>query len=167
MIINHNIKKIRTLIGLTQKEFACKVGITLSTLKNYENTNVQPKMDAVLSICRFVGIDPEQMATAEINLAGINFCTPGGAQVQEIAMESAKCSDNSSNGTATAESNKMLELLKDNDEFFKHQYNAFNKQVLANLSLLITHSKTLEVLAKENLQRVQNIERMQSDMINR
>lgn len=164
MFINRNIKTIRKLSGLTQAQFAERVGINLASLKNYENTAVCPKLPAVLAICQFAGIEPERLTSSEISPSGINFCLnvdpcdgPGNDQEEQ----DLNINENET-GEEPAYSHDLLKVLQSNDAFFKHQYAAFNVQVLANLSLLIDQSKKLETLVKLNLSHVQNIENSQS-----
>lgn len=54
-----------------------------------------------------------------------------------------------------------LRHLEENDRFFKHQYTAFNTQVLANLTALQTMHRNAEALLKISLQRLGNIEAWQ------
>lgn len=150
MIINRNIKKIRQLSGLTQAKFAHDVGINLASLKNYENTDVCPKLAVVINICKLSGLTPEQLRDTEINPVGINFCLPGLKGEDEPAIPEPE---------PTEVPKALLDILQSNDDFFKSQYTAFSAQVLANLSLLIKQSKKLENLALVNLTYVQNIAR--------
>jgi len=167
MFINRNIKTIRKISGLTQSQFAKVIGINLGSLKNYENTDVCPKLPAVLSICRVSGIEPEDLRSAEVNPSSIKFCLnrekPGLTNEDE---QEERVLDMTSEGGQKEELEDQADLLKflqSNDEFFKNQYSTFNVQVLANLSLLIDQTKKLEMLAKMNLAQAQKIERLNTN----
>lgn len=159
MFINRNIKIIRKLSGLTQDRFAKSLGIKLASLKNYENTDVCPKLEVVLRICCFAGVTPEALKSTDLNPSRINL------RPNEPALDKIKAGNGDENAEdytvegSSSSSGKLITLLKSNDEFFKGQYMAFNVQVLANLSLLVNQSKKLESLAKMNLACVQKIER--------
>ena len=44
------IKKIRTSLGLTQEQFAAKIGVTFSTVNRWENGKGKPSPLAILRI---------------------------------------------------------------------------------------------------------------------
>ena len=46
------IRKLRTTLGLTQEQFAAKIGVTVSTVNRWENSKGKPSPLAVLSIKR-------------------------------------------------------------------------------------------------------------------
>ena len=46
------IRKLRTALGLTQEQFAAKVGVTVSTVNRWENNKSKPSPLAMLRIDR-------------------------------------------------------------------------------------------------------------------
>ena len=51
-ILNKRIKSLRTENGMNQSEFSEKIGITQSTLSSYENGNVSPSLDVLITIAK-------------------------------------------------------------------------------------------------------------------
>ena len=47
------IRKLRTSIGLTQEQFAAKIGVTVSTVNRWENDKDKPSPLAMLRIKKF------------------------------------------------------------------------------------------------------------------
>jgi DNA-binding transcriptional regulator YiaG len=48
--ISKKIRKLRTAFGMTQEQFAAKVGVTYSTVNHWENSNAKPSPLAMLRI---------------------------------------------------------------------------------------------------------------------
>jgi transcriptional regulator with XRE-family HTH domain len=48
--ISKKIRKVRTAFGLTQEQFAAKVGVTYSTVNRWENSSAKPSPLALLRI---------------------------------------------------------------------------------------------------------------------
>ena len=51
--ISANIRKLRLAMGLTQEQFAAKVGVTFSTVNRWENGRGLPSPLAMLRIKKF------------------------------------------------------------------------------------------------------------------
>ncbi len=51
--ISKMIRKLRTTLGLTQEQFAAKIGVTVSTVNRWENDKGKPSPLAMLRIERF------------------------------------------------------------------------------------------------------------------
>jgi len=51
--ISKMIRKLRTNLGLTQEQFAAKIGVTVSTVNRWENDKGKPSPLAMLRIERF------------------------------------------------------------------------------------------------------------------
>lgn len=65
MTIGERIKKVRKAIGLTQQDFADKIGIKRNSLANYEIGRNTP-LDAILvSICREFDVNETWLRTGE------------------------------------------------------------------------------------------------------
>lgn len=60
-LINSNIKKLRVKNGLTQEEFAEKIGISIQGLSNIERNRYQPTSDTVDKICKSFKITPVEL----------------------------------------------------------------------------------------------------------
>lgn len=63
--MHERLKEIRKALGLTQKEFAARIGIKQNTIAQYEIGRNEP-IDAVVSlICREYGVDEVWLRTGE------------------------------------------------------------------------------------------------------
>lgn len=63
--MHERIKELRKALGLTQQEFANRVGVKRNTIAQYE-TGRNPPIDAVVaSICREFGVREEWLRTGE------------------------------------------------------------------------------------------------------
>ena len=51
--ISKMIRKLRTTLGLTQEQFAAKIGVTVSTVNRWEKDKSKPSPLAMLRIERF------------------------------------------------------------------------------------------------------------------
>lgn len=55
--IGEKIKQTRISAGLSQKEMAQKLGLSISTYSNYENGHREPPLEIIKAICDIVGTD--------------------------------------------------------------------------------------------------------------
>lgn len=62
-IISANIKKYIQASGLTQKEFAAKIGIVPSTLSDYISLRIMPSQGIIQKMSDFFGIDKSDIDT--------------------------------------------------------------------------------------------------------
>lgn len=85
MQINDNIKLIRELSGLTQKEFAELIKTNISNLKTYENTDVRPKAYIVLNVSRLAGISASDLETKKLQAEDITIKVPKVEKVEKDA----------------------------------------------------------------------------------
>ena len=60
-LINSNIKSLRIKHGLTQEEFAERIGISIQGLSNIERNRYQPTSDTVDKICKSFKITPIEL----------------------------------------------------------------------------------------------------------
>ena len=60
-LINSNIKELRLKNGLTQEEFAEKIGISIQGVSNIERNRYQPTADTVNKICKTFKITPLEL----------------------------------------------------------------------------------------------------------
>jgi len=72
MIVNDNIKMIREAAGFTQAEFSAFYRISLSSLKNYENTDVMPKVELLNNISKGLKITVEKLINQRLTHNDIN-----------------------------------------------------------------------------------------------
>ena len=60
-LINSNIKTLRIKQGLTQEEFAEKIGISIQGLSNIERNRYQPNSETIDKICKSFKISPLEL----------------------------------------------------------------------------------------------------------
>lgn len=77
-LINSNIKELRIKHGLTQEEFAEKIGISIQGLSNLERNRYQPTSETIDKICKNFNISPVELLLTknkdkENLLKNINF----------------------------------------------------------------------------------------------
>lgn len=58
MNLNEKLKEIRILRGLTQKDVAKALNISVSTLSEYENGKYDPSLSRLFSLLDFYNIEP-------------------------------------------------------------------------------------------------------------
>ncbi len=66
--LNKNLKHVRTVLGLSQKELADAVCITRSSLANYENDGNEPRYDTLIAICDRLAISVGIMLTRNLTV---------------------------------------------------------------------------------------------------
>lgn len=62
-LITSNIKEFRYKNGLTQEQFAEKIGITVNGVSNIERNRYQPTAETIDKICKAFNITPAQLLT--------------------------------------------------------------------------------------------------------
>lgn len=60
-LINTNIKELRIKNGLTQEEFAEKIGISIQGVSNIERNRYQPTAETIDKICKNFSITPVEL----------------------------------------------------------------------------------------------------------
>ena len=60
-LLSSNIKLLRLKNGLTQEEFAEKVGLTTNGVSNIERNRYQPTAETVDKICKAFNITPQEL----------------------------------------------------------------------------------------------------------
>lgn len=65
--LSDNIKNFRKFRLMTQKELAFKLGLTTTTIANWEQGNANFSVDTLVKLCRVLNITPNQ-------LLGIDNC---------------------------------------------------------------------------------------------
>lgn len=66
-LINENIKQLRIKKGLTQEEFAEKVGLSIVGLSNIERNRYQPTSETIDKICKYFKISPLELLLVASN----------------------------------------------------------------------------------------------------
>lgn len=66
--IGKNIRKIRTIKGLSQSAFANLFNLTRASISAYEEGRAEPKMDATLEIAKYFNIPIETLLSHEITV---------------------------------------------------------------------------------------------------
>lgn len=56
-----NVKNIRTKLGLTQSEFASKLGVTKGTVSTWETGSRVPGLSTIEKICELFDVTYEQV----------------------------------------------------------------------------------------------------------
>ncbi len=76
MLLNENIKKLRTALGINQVELAKKLGVSKQCVSNWENDNIQPSVDMLIKIAKFFAISVDELLGLKpmttISVDGIN-----------------------------------------------------------------------------------------------
>ena len=66
--IGKNIRKIRTIKGLSQSDFANLFNLTRASISAYEESRAEPKMDTTLKVAKYFNIPIEELLTHEITV---------------------------------------------------------------------------------------------------
>lgn len=64
-IVNERIKKLRKTLGLTQQEFADRIGMKRNTIANYEINRNEPSNSVVSLVCREFNVQEEWLRTGK------------------------------------------------------------------------------------------------------
>ena len=65
MIISERIFKLLLNKKMTQREFACQVGIATSTVSEWKKKKTNPNVDKIMDICAVLEVTPEQLLTGK------------------------------------------------------------------------------------------------------
>lgn len=65
---SHNLKKIRIAKNLNQSDLAKIFGLTRSTIGAYEEGRAEPKIDKIIEIANYFGIDVGHMLTKKLTI---------------------------------------------------------------------------------------------------
>lgn len=66
--IGKNIRKIRTIKGLSQSDFANLFDLTRASISAYEENRAEPKMDVAIKIAKYFNIPLEKLITQELTV---------------------------------------------------------------------------------------------------
>ena len=61
MNLNENIKKLRTLKGISQVEFAKEMNVTKQCVSNWENDNILPSIEMLVKISKYFSVSTDYL----------------------------------------------------------------------------------------------------------
>lgn len=67
-LITSNIRKLRTKLGITQEEFAEKVGLSSKAISNIERNKYMPSAATINKICEEFDITPDMLCLPDDSL---------------------------------------------------------------------------------------------------
>lgn len=76
MQLNDNIKLIRELSGIKQKDFAKLIKTNVSNLKTYENTDIRAKAPVLAAIADIAGITVEELEKKKLTHKDVTITLP-------------------------------------------------------------------------------------------
>lgn len=60
-MLNERIKQLREACGMTQVELAKNLSVTKQSVSNWENNNIQPSVEMLVSIADFFGVSVDYL----------------------------------------------------------------------------------------------------------
>lgn len=81
--MNERIKKLRKVLGLTQQEFADKIGMKRNTIANYETNRNEPSNSVISLICRTFNVSEDWLRQGD----GEMFSPVISAALEALARE--------------------------------------------------------------------------------
>ena len=60
-MLNENIKSLRLARGINQVELAKVLGVTKQTISNWENNNIQPSIEMLVSLADYFGTSTDYL----------------------------------------------------------------------------------------------------------
>ena len=144
--IANNIQKLRKADGLSQEDFAEKVGVTRQTVSRWENNEGDIKAANIDSICRAYNISPEQLlGDNDFKIVTINQKTGkriNGSFTKEIKVSPSNCNEKTDlNENESGENNldengaSGYEINKDNFNQTKFRENSINENKTSKINL--------------------------------
>ena len=64
-MLGEKITELRHALKMTKQELAHRAGVSLSTVRNWEQNNSQPSSDIIVDLCRALCIDPNTLFSFE------------------------------------------------------------------------------------------------------
>ena len=76
--MDKRIRAIRAYLGLSQSEFSVRLGVSLTTVHNWETGRCDPSESAIIGICGMFGVSPKYLkdGVGEIFIKKIEKPTP-------------------------------------------------------------------------------------------
>jgi transcriptional regulator with XRE-family HTH domain len=88
--ISKNIRKIRTIKGISQTVFAEDFGLNRANISSYEEGRAEPKMDFVIQIAKKFGLDMEELYTKDLTVNDLTHFSPPQYKKKTIATPNEK-----------------------------------------------------------------------------
>ena len=91
-MLGENIKKLRTVKGLSQVQIAQIVGVTKQSVSNWENDNIQPSIDMLIKLADTLSVSTDYLLDreSERKLDSKNLTDKEIAHIQEIINDICK-----------------------------------------------------------------------------
>ena len=84
-MLNHQIRTLRLVRGMSQVELARRLGVTKQSVSNWENDNIQPSVDMLLKIVRLYSVSADYLLGIDdrntVDVTGLN-----NSQIAHIQM---------------------------------------------------------------------------------
>ncbi len=61
ILINEKIKELRLSLNMSQVELANKIGVTKQCVSNWENANIMPSVDMVITLANFFNVSSDYL----------------------------------------------------------------------------------------------------------
>jgi len=81
MDLSNNIRRLRTAMKINQVEFAQKIGVTKQCVSNWENDNILPSVEMLVSIADFFSVPTDVLLGRSID----NVISVEGLSNEEIS----------------------------------------------------------------------------------
>ncbi len=85
--ISKNIRKIRTIKGISQTVFAEDFGLNRANISSYEEGRAEPKMDFVIKIAKKFGLDMEHLYTKDLTVNDLTHFSPPQYKKETISLQ--------------------------------------------------------------------------------
>ncbi len=74
-MLNEKIKELRTSFGISQTELASKIGVSKQCVSNWENDNVLPSVEMIITLAKFFKVSTDYLLGLDgndyINVTGL------------------------------------------------------------------------------------------------
>ena len=97
-----DVKRVRSALGMTQKEFAQKTGIQESTISEWKKNRTNPSSDKILAICKALDVSPEWL------LSGVDPAASRGKNQKYYVIDIS-----TDTGTLVSEFNRLDKSQRD------------------------------------------------------
>lgn len=84
-MLNERIKQLRIARNISQTELANRLTVSKQTVSNWENNNIQPSVEMLLSIARFFGVSCDFLLGLD-NCKVLNVDGLSDKQIQHLNM---------------------------------------------------------------------------------
>ena len=67
ILISDKIKELRLSLNMNQVELANKIGVTKQCISNWENANIMPSVDMVITLAKFFNVSSDYLLELSTN----------------------------------------------------------------------------------------------------